>query len=64
MTECEHHTEKDRRMSYQPQMSRRSPHLEAIWPEIAECSSMRRQTLHSEDKRNIDKEKSGVMQAF
>lgn len=47
--------------SYQPLMSRRSPHLEEIWPQTAECSSMTRQTLHS---RYINRETSGVMQAF
>lgn len=53
--------EMDRR-SYQPQRSRRSPHLEAIWPETAERSSMRRRTLHnSENNRSTDKETSGMM---
>ncbi len=58
--------EKDkRRRSYQPPMSRRSPHLEAILPETAERSSMRRRTLNnSENKRNTDKETSGMMQVF
>lgn len=65
LTRYGHHMGIVRRRSYQPQMSRRSPHLEAIWPETAECSSMRRQTLHnSENKRNIDKETSGMMQVF
>lgn len=46
-------------------MSRRSRHLEVIWPETAECSLMRRQTLRSsKNSRNMDKEKLGMTQVF
>ena len=42
--------------AYQPQKSRRILHLEVIWPETAECSLMRMQTLQeSEHNRNLEK---------
>ena len=43
-------------------MSRRSPHLEVIWPGTAECSLMRKQTLHNnknKQKKSNKQEQSG-----
>lgn len=46
-------------------MSRRTPHLEAIWPETAECSSMRRRTLHnSKNSKIINQETLGIVYVF
>lgn len=51
--------------SYLRQMSRRSPHLEVIWPETAKRSSMRRRTLHdNKNKINMGKDMSGMKQAL